>query len=446
MQVISLHKTKDWIWNERQKLVLPLIVAVLAVAVLKDYFVPGIQIALGILAAPFVFRIKEPGRFSYRYAVVAVLFIAAFYFIHIKVLLFMGVGCLFLYTAESQWGRISFLPFLFLLCISPALHYAVNSFTFPIRLELSSMAAEILQWIGMDVINKGSYFILSGGQSFSVDTACIGLNMFNIGLCFVILLVGFAEQGNKKHLSVFWLGSVFLLTFGLLILTNLLRIVALVFFKSPPGTAGHELIGIASLLLYTLVPVYFLVGFLNRRFGHEAKLTLQQKPIPFSRNAVVIGVLALLTIAASWQVHSYLKDTIRDQKLNALELPGYSKELKDDGVAEFRKDNILIYIKPANKGFESDHPPAMCWQGSGFQLKDVEETNLNGYNVYTAILQRDDIVQYTAWWYDNGACKTISQWEWRFSKGEPYRIINITAGSGAERNKLCEEFLGKKLF
>jgi len=74
-----------------------------------------------------------------------------------------------------------------------------------------------------------------------------------------LLLVGFSEQSVKKNLNLFSLFLVFTSTIVLLVVANLLRIVALVYFKSMAGTISHEMIGIASLLLYTLLPVYFLI-------------------------------------------------------------------------------------------------------------------------------------------------------------------------------------------
>lgn len=425
--------------------ILPLAVCILSIWLLKDYCVPEIQIILGILVSPFVFKIQKD-TFSYRYAYASLFFLIAFYFLHIYVFLFFSLGCLAFFTIESQFGKIGILPFLFLICVSPTTHYLVNLSTFSIRLELSHYSAVILNSVGLAVENKGSYFVMPDGSTFSVDSACIGLNMFNTGLLVTILLIGFAEQRTKKALGFFSITFLFSSTIACLILTNLLRIVAIVFFKSEPDTIHHDMIGIASLIIYTIVPVYFIVSFLNKKFGTIEYLGKSTKNKSFKKNVLITVGLSLALFFISNNVKDYLKNTIKDQKLYELQLPGYSKKIKELGVAEFRKDSVLIYIKPASRGYEGDHQPVMCWQGSGFKLEKIMEANFENFTILTAILKKDTIVQYTAWWYDNGTNKTISQWDWRFSTGEPYRIINITTKSKEELNELCRFYLKQKLF
>ncbi len=425
--------------------VLPCFAVILAMCLLKDYFVPGIQIALGIMVAPFVFKVRKYD-FSYRYAYVFAFFLVAYYFLHIYVLLFFSLGCLIFFTIESQSGKIGLLPFLLLICVSPAMHYVVNVFTFSIRLELSKYSAMILNAVGMAVENKGSFFEMPDGSSFSVDTACIGLNMFNTGLTIALLLIGFSEQKAKKNFKLFHLTLIFLVTIACLMGTNLFRIVALVFFKSEPNTMQHDLIGIASLIIYTGVPVYGIISFLQKKNKQTIDAEANIAIAPFKKNALITLLMTVLILTASFKVKDHLRNTIKDQKLAKLQLPGYKKQTKEDGVAEFRKDSILIYIKPAAAGYESDHPPSMCWQGSGFKLEKVTEEIISGNIVLSAILKRGDIIQYTAWWYDNGSNKTVKQWDWRFSRGEPYRIINITTKTRADLDSLCNIYLNKKLF
>lgn len=429
---------KDWL--------LPILVLGVAVYVLKDYFVPGIQIVLAMLIAPFIFRVKRPGSYSYNYAIAAVVFLVLHYYLTVSVLLFLSAGCLLLFSISCRRGRLGILPLLFLISISPALKYAVSVFTFSIRLELSKYAALMLNRIGMAVENKGAYFIMPDGYSFSVDTACIGLNLFNTGLCLMILLVSFAQQRYKKDLGMLPLVVAFGVTALLLVLTNLLRIVAIVLFRSEPGTIGHDLIGMGSLLLYTLVPVFFLIRWLIRRFGSSPQTDQGESKPSFVKSLCLTLILCLCLVAVSGFVKQQSKAQVKDEKLEMLRLPGYSKSLKEDGVYEFLKADVLIYIKPANKAYESDHPPAMCWQASGFRLDEISEQHDGDATILKAVLKRDSVTQYTAWWYDNGSEKTVSQWKWRFSKGEAFRIINITTDDPKKLDSLCRFYLKQKLF
>ncbi|MCC6371133.1 MAG: hypothetical protein IT236_09025, partial [Bacteroidia bacterium] len=65
---------------------LPLMVLAVAAFLLRDYFVPRLQIILGMLAAHFVFGIKEKGIYSGRYGIAAIVFMVMFFFLHIYVL------------------------------------------------------------------------------------------------------------------------------------------------------------------------------------------------------------------------------------------------------------------------------------------------------------------------------------------------------------------------
>jgi len=73
---------------------------VLAVAafLLRDYFVPRLQIILGMLAAPFVFGVKEKGIYSGRYGIAAMVFMVLFF------------SCTFTCYCFSQLAVFCFLP------------------------------------------------------------------------------------------------------------------------------------------------------------------------------------------------------------------------------------------------------------------------------------------------------------------------------------------------
>ncbi|MBC7861824.1 MAG: exosortase N [Bacteroidia bacterium] len=446
MQATLENKITVSLYAKYKNYILPVVVFVFAVWVVKDYFVSGIQLWLGLIAAPFVFRIKHPGKTSYWYAALALLFLVAYYFLPIYLLLFLSVGCLFFFSIESQFGKIGILPFLFLICISPALNYFVNVFTFSVRLELSKCAALILNNVGFAVENKGSYFIMPDGYSFSVDSACMGLNMFNTGLSMVLLLVAFSEKNTKKEAGIFSLLFVFLIAVVLLILANLLRIVAIVLLRAEPETIGHDLIGMASLILYILLPSYFVISFLNKKFWKpKAEKSISSNP-SFRINILIALSLGLCILFTYVTVKNSIAEKVKDKKLIGMVMPGFKKQFKDDGVLEFSKEDVVIYIKPAHRALSSDHPPAMCWQGSGFQITEIEEAAYGNFTVLKAVLKRDSLVQYTAWWYDNGNNKTNSQLEWRFSRGEPYRIINITTKDKKALDELCSFYIKQKLF
>ncbi|HSZ34794.1 MAG TPA: hypothetical protein VK772_15865, partial [Puia sp.] len=61
--------------------------------------------------------------------------------------------------------------------------------------------------------------------------------------------------------------------------------------------------------------------------------------------------------------------------------------------------------------------------------------NLDGQMIYTSTLEKGNDKLYTAWWYDNGELKTISQFTWRwdsFKHNRPWVLVNVTAESESE--------------
>jgi exosortase N len=412
---------------------------------MKDYFILHLQIILSLLCLPFVFRVIEKGAHSYRYGVMALAFLAAYSMLQISVLFFLSLGCLIFYSIESLFGKIGLLPLLFLLLLSPVVYYLSNVFTFSIRLAICDHAANFLSIAGLQVRNHGSYFEMADGSRFRVDKECMGLNMISTGLCITVLLIAFRENKIKRYLSILPIGILTLISFSLLILTNLLRIVGLVLFKSPPESFSHDVIGLFSLLVYMVVPMYFLVNIFVEKLGKEQGVN-RKVSLPYGKRLSILSMLSIVIFFTGNYVMDLRKENVRDEKLNSLNLQGYNRCTKDDQVMEFRSNNALIYIKPAVRGYESDHLPSMCWQGNGFELCSFKQEYIGEFSIMTGQLKKGNVIQYTAWWYDNGIDKTVDQWEWRFSKGEPYRIINITAQSSEQLELLYKEFLKRKLF
>jgi exosortase N len=269
--------------------------------------------------------------------------------------------------------------------------------------------------------------------------------MFNTGLAFTTLLIGIAEKKWQRTLPLFQMCLTFVSTCALLIVANFLRIVVIVLFKSMPRTLSHDLIGLFSLLTYVAMPMNWIINKQVKKFGREPQAQSQEIRLPHTKFAFPLIAFALLFYSFK-SVEQKSKTVVKDEKLEKLQLKGFSKTRRQDSVMEFRKSNLLLYIKPAVKAFESDHPPALCWKGSGFDVEQVEEIKVGNHFILIAELKNDTVKQYTAWWYDNGTIKTTDQWTWRLAKGEPFRIINLTCTSKEELLMHCRDFLKRKMF
>jgi exosortase N len=219
-----------------------------------------------------------------------------------------------------------------------------------------------------------------------------------------------------------------------------------VMLRSLPGTATHEIIGLLSLILYMGIPVYFIIKFATARFG-KTGAAHHATPVEMKATRYVLPILlfAMLFLSFAAVKKRSLTD-VKDARLAQLQLPGFTKRKQQDGVIEFRNERLLVYIKPAVRAFQGDHPPVLCWKGSGFDAEQVAKKEINGVIVLKAILKKGSTTQYTAWWYDNGSVKTTDQWTWRLSHGEPFRIINITSDNEDVLYEAVSAFLKKKLF
>ncbi len=422
------------------------LITLTAALLLKNYFLPQFQIILGVMIAPFVFRIKEKFVFSNRYFYISLFLMAIYLAIGLKIFLFLSIGCLLFFAIENIFGKIGSLPLFFLVFISPVFNYIINVFTFTFRLALSKYAAEILCFMGYPVECNGNYFILPDGFTFNVDKACLGLNMFNTGLSLTVLLIALMEKRLRKSLSLPYLTALFSFTVIFLIATNFLRIITIVLFKSMPETLSHEMIGIFSLILYTAVPMYFLILFLIKRFGRTIVINEGIVLKPSKRSlALTFTACALLFLSFTY-VEKSSKTEIKDLKLENLTLDGFTKSKKEDGVMEFRKNDLLVYIKPGTKFYGADHPPSLCWKGSGFDVEETTEEIILDQKIMTAVIKKGNTIQYTAWWHDNGTIRTTDQWTWRSTRGEPFRIINLTTNTKEDLILNCKIFLQKKLF
>ncbi|MEM7659746.1 MAG: hypothetical protein AAF399_26775, partial [Bacteroidota bacterium] len=145
-----------------------------------------------------------------------------------------------------------------------------------------------------------------------------------------------------------------------------------------------------------------------------------------ARIPVLIGVILLLAVSGRG-----LNSTFAAPPTPPAFVHDSSGEfhLLDNGIYECRTMDHLVYLKPPVSTWKSDHSPAICWQASGYEMKQIQQTVIAGQAVYQAIFTRGAERLYTAWWYDNGDHQTHLQLDWRRRQlqGEtPYCLINVT--------------------
>lgn len=394
---------------------------------LLNYLKPDLNLFLVLIAAPFVIQVKRPGEFSSRYAILTLIFLGLFVLMKMRILFLFSIGSALLYFIESHKGRLSVLPLTLVFFLSPVPAYLAEVFTFPIRLWMSKQTAGILTQFGYEVAYQGNIFTV-GDHSFSVDPACMGLNSLVTGIILMILLIAFAEQKHKRSLRFFQIVGLGIVSLLLLIGSNFFRMIGLVLFLSPAETLGHELIGLSSLIVYAIVPIYFLVNWGVKHKGRTSIISHKSRAVPNS--TFLLSALLLISIGILSSQRKSLLDQPVDTRFSNIELAGLEKSDLEGGISKFENEELLVYIKAPSRFWGSDHSPAICWKASGFKFAQVEEFQLGGQSIYLGQLKRGKEMLHTAWWYDNGETQTHSQIDWRIRRlqGEkPFLLINVTA-------------------
>lgn len=330
------------------------------------------------------------------------------------------------------------------LLLSPGLRYVSALFTFPIRLQLSAWAGSLLRLAGMDVQTEGNVLVKNSQSGIplemAVDPACMGLQLTGVSLLVALFMLIRQEKHTRKVVPVGWIVLYGLAAFGLTIGCNLFRIVLLVVFGAMPGTGAHEVIGLVCVLVYAWLPAWGLARLLVGKIG-RADVPVTRWPgwsVGWGVGLLAVG-LGVMAIAARPVVIPESVAQASAIRLTIGSVGGVSGDVTDgqpyhrktlpNGFTQLTKPGVLIYLKSQPDWFSADHSPTTCWRGSGYELRRVRETVLNGHPAYVGELHRRGSILYTAWWFTNGMTTTISQLTMRgqMLRGETgFALVNVT--------------------
>ena len=430
---------------------LALTVALLATCLLAatmrfapDYWLMDGPFVLGCVMAPYLFIVRQPGRYSYRYAGPAAGLGLLAGLVPVNTFGYLAFAFALLFLLEVRVGKLNPLPVMLLGLLSPVFRYVTEVFGFPIRLQLSACAGWLISRMGTPIQVQGNVLVRDG-FAFAVDPACVGLQLVTVSFLVALFLLAHLERTTGRHLSGPLTGAALLATGGLVVLANLIRIVLLVVFRLLPDSPLHDLAGLVCLGVYVVLPVYFLFGFLYRRAGRSAV------PVPVGANLPAwprtAGPLVLL-VALSLLPAPGPAGHAGPLPLPFESLPGYGRTTLAGGIVKFEQEAALVYVKPIAAFYSTEHSPLICWRGSGYAFGRINEQTIGGQRVYTGELTKGADVLYTAWWFDNGRHRTVAQWEWRWRMlrgAPPYSLVNVSAATPAELRKALEETFAGRL-
>ena len=268
-----------------------------------------------------------------------------------------------------------------------------------------------------------------------------------------LVIFAYFERKNKFVFSfskiTFGLVAIILLT----ILANFIRLLALIIFKIMPDNPLHDMMGLVSLMVYALLPFYFGVQFLSRRFrasrtpssgssfsdSYLIRKIQHILRIRQSENVRVATIILLSSLFLYQGVQSKQSIPVFAQPYPTEKFANFKQSTTKNGMLKLENDSTLVYIKPPVSFFQGSHDPRVCWQGSGYTFQNIQVEKIGAIEIYTAILKHQDERFYTAWWYDNLENTTIEEWQWRMErlKGPSgYFLVNV---SSLDRTHLFEQ-------
>ncbi|AKQ45912.1 hypothetical protein TH63_10070 [Rufibacter radiotolerans] len=434
----TLPPLKAILQARRLPLVLGLGYALVAFIFLREYLLWDLPWLLGLALVPLVALPAQPPVRSWPLFLGAAALAGLAAYTQITTLYFFAVLLAGWWALHTLGGRNGLYPLLLLLIASPLFSYLADVWSFPLRLQLSQAAAQLLQFIYPQVEAAGN-LILVEGKEFSVDPACAGLSMLSFSLLLAVFLMARLARQNSWP---WWAqGGLLLLMLGLNLTCNLIRILLLVVFQIGPDHVMHEVVGLLCLVAYAVIPFYFGSGFMARFLQNSPKL---EKPAVHPHQSRKWGLhvflLLLLTVAG---LRIMFKEVV-PQPAAPLHVAGFKAEVLPDNVHKFTNGQALIYMKPVRGFYSTEHHPLICWEGSGYQFRKVRQGQVANRQVFMGMLVRGKDRLHTAWWMDNGQYQTIAQsdWRWRMFKGEPaFHLVNITAGSEQELQRQIQALL-----
>lgn len=416
----------------RMALGLYLVYAIVMLVALRTYLEwQSVNVVLGLLALPLVTVIRHDNSKNIRYGTAAALFALLTVLLPHKTLLYFSIAFACFFVTENFLGKTNLLPFGVVCLMSPVFQFIANVFSVPIRFQLTSWAGAMMN-VGPGNITVKGNMIISNSSEFSVDPACMGLNMMVTSLLLQLIIIAMYQRKYKLQLVWWQVAGLLALSFALNIVSNLFRIICLVWFSILPGTTMHELVGIFCLLVYVIIPMVWVTQLLIRHKGREAAIAKKNATPVLWRSVLQIHLVLLLII--SWAAYkTILNDrSVSDPTAAVVAVNGYKTDRVTAEIVKLQSSQSLIYVKNIPGFFSADHHPMICWKGSGYSFKQMQLETIGGQQVYTALLINGKEQLYTSWWYDNGIERTVEQVIWRRKMlvgGKPFSVVNVTTGN-----------------
>jgi exosortase N len=397
-----------------------------------------------LLALPFVIK-KQDNTKSIRYGIIAIILLILYPILKISSIYYLAFICSLFFIFEYQYGKLSSIPLFLVMIISPAVFFFSEVIGFEIRLWLTKIATNILQLINNDFDYSGNIILIQGNE-FHVDTECMGLKMVMLAMFITLIFITHKQQKKDGVISMLFIAISLAISYILVIISNLARIILITLFQSPPASFSHELIGVICFIIYVLLPLWYIV----KAIPINKKKQTPKKESKFNKFVFPAFIFILLLLFSLYRFTNLdAKQLTKDNISLDYFSSDFSCTIDEHNVRKLTNDNYLVYIKPATGFYSADHSPIICWKGSGYKVMKEQIIEIKENKVYYNELKKGNDLLFSTWWYDCGHDKTTSQYKWRIKNlvnGDDYHLINVISDNKNDLIMKTEELLSEDIF
>ncbi len=396
---------------------------------LNDYVLwNSVNFICGMVAVPLTIMAESRVQASRRFYVPVILLALLCILLPHKSILLAAITVGAICVVEQTYKKLPLLTLLTLGLMTPVAQYLASLLGFPIRLWLTNIAGYLLTYTGISTATTGN-LITFGANEYSVDPACMGINMLLTSLLCGIMTMAVLQKKHHKKLTAKYVFAILAVVFLLNLLSNILRIVALVLFDIGANKIMHEVTGLICLTVYVLLPVY---GIINKTIANAPTQhnTTTSSSLPTTKLKLAFHLVMIATLCLATLRH--IKTEASIPILRPVSVAGYTATMYDKEICKYSNAQTLVYIKKPKSLLSPEHNPVMCWLGTGYTFTNIKETRTPKGTIYTGVLLKGKDKLYTAWWYDNGQERTTNNmaWRWKVLKGSPqFAIINVTTST-----------------
>lgn len=422
--------------------------------VCSSYVLVNSLFILGFLAFAYIcITANTKTQPSYRFFFGALACIVPALVFRSNSFLYLAAMAALCFSIEAHIKRLPTLAYLLLILISPISYYFFETFGFEIKLQITHAVVWLLHHFNSPIVADGNTILINGTR-FSIDTACMGLRMTSYALCMTLFLHYYFLHNRNYPFLIDILIVIFALTLN--IAANFSRILLLVIFRIFPDNPSHYIVGLLCFAFYSILPLLVVLPRIQKKYltnnnspnavtyatptqsetktsSNTPKQCKQYTKYYFQSMLIVLLVASWIVIQKNYQ-----------QSIPTKALPkGFSKQTLANGTIQLSSQTALVYIKPIRSFLSSEHTPALCWAGSGYEISFINRGTTHKQQIFYGILSKHHHTLYTAWWIAYQNHKTIHQLEWRKAmllQHSPSCLINITASSPTELQRTIDVF------